>query len=134
MSKKSDEPANGDPWKRPVEKVNRSASRAPSSGQYGAKSVKPPRNAKEQDEVTKNNDGNRHVVPNNERGGWDVVKENRERSSGHFETQKEAIGRAREIVEKSGRGNGEIVIHGKDGKIRDSDSGSRNESKAKDKK
>ena len=80
------------------------------------------------------NDGNRHVVPNNERGGWDVVKEGHQRASAHFDTQADAINRAREIVETSQRGNGEIVIHGRDGKIRDSDSGSRNESRARDSK
>ena len=79
------------------------------------------------------NDGNRHVVPNPE-GGWDVVKENRQRASAHFDTQKQAESRAREIVNNSGRGNGEVITHGRDGKIRDSDSGRRNETMAKDTK
>jgi hypothetical protein len=60
----------------------------------------------------------RHVVPNPS-GGWDVKKDNAERSSGHFRTQKEAERRAREIVSRSG--GGEVTTHGEDGRIRDSD-------------
>jgi hypothetical protein len=151
MSKKADD---SDPWKRDVEKVSRSASkgygktvkRSATTGRYVTKaaatrhpktSVSSKAGRQEEkgiEKVGSGNDGNRHVVPNRDRGGWDVVKENHARSSGHFETQKEAIDRARQIVEKTGRGNGEIVIHGKDGKIRDSDSGSRNESKARDRR
>ncbi|MBF4570334.1 DUF2188 domain-containing protein [Plantibacter sp. VKM Ac-2880] len=80
------------------------------------------------------NDEDRHVVPNMDRGGWDVVKEDHQRSSGHFDTQKEAITRAKEIVEKTGDGKGDVRIHGRDGRIRDSDSGSKNESPKKDRK
>lgn len=61
---------------------------------------------------------NRHVVPNPE-GGWDVVKPGAERSSSHQPTQADAIGRAREIVHNAG--GGEVVIHGRNGQIRDSD-------------
>lgn len=78
------------------------------------------------------NDEDRYVVPNKERGGWDVVKEDRQRVSAHFDTQAEAVARAKEIVENSGRGLGEVRIQGTDGRFRDSISGSRNESKAKD--
>lgn len=60
----------------------------------------------------------RHVVPNQE-GGWDVKAPGGQRSSAHTETQGQAIDRAREIVGNSG--GGEIVIHGRDGRIRDSD-------------
>lgn len=79
-----------------------------------------------------NNDEDRYVVQNKDRGGWDVKKENAQRSSGHFETQKEAIDRAREIVDNSGGGHGDIRIQGRDGKFRDSDSGRKNESPRKD--
>lgn len=82
----------------------------------------------------KGNDNDRYVVPNKDRGGWDVKKENAERSSGHFDTQKEAITRAKEIVENSGGGQGETRIQGRDGKLRDSDSGSKNETSAPDKR
>ena len=60
----------------------------------------------------------RHVVPNPD-GGWDVVKPDAERSSGHFPTQGAAVHRAREIVHNTG--GGELVIHRPDGTVRDSD-------------
>jgi len=79
------------------------------------------------------NDEDRYVVPNAD-GGWDVVKEHHKRASAHFDTQADAIARARQIVENSGRGKGDVRIQGKDGRFRDSDSGSRNETKAKDRR
>jgi hypothetical protein len=60
----------------------------------------------------------RHVVPN-PNGGWDVVKPNAERASSHHTTQEQAINRGREIVHNLG--GGELRIHGRDGRIRDSD-------------
>lgn len=60
----------------------------------------------------------RHVVPN-PHGGWDVRAPGADRSSSHQPTQGDAIDRAREIVGNSG--GGEVVIHGRDGRIRDSD-------------
>ncbi|MBA3809224.1 MAG: DUF2188 domain-containing protein [Solirubrobacterales bacterium] len=60
----------------------------------------------------------RHVVPNGS-GGWDVTAPGAQRSSAHAATQGEAIERARQIVHNSG--GGEVVIHGRDGQIRDSD-------------
>lgn len=79
-----------------------------------------------------NNDEDRYVVPNKDRGGWDVVKEDAKRASAHFDTQAEAIDRAREIVDNTGRGKGDVRIQGQNGQFRDSDSGSRNETKEKD--
>jgi len=79
-----------------------------------------------------NNDEDRYVVPNKDRGGWDVVKEDAKRASAHFDTQGKAISRAREIVENTGRGKGDVRIQSENGQFRDSDSGSRNETKAKD--
>lgn len=64
------------------------------------------------------NYSDRHVVPN-PAGGWDVQKPGAGRASTHHDTQAEAIGRAREIVGNAG--GGEVVVHGRDGKIRDSD-------------
>lgn len=64
------------------------------------------------------NDNRRHVVPNRE-GGWDVRAPGAERSSAHKATQADAVQRAREIVNNAG--GGEVVIHGRDGRIRDSD-------------
>jgi hypothetical protein len=79
-----------------------------------------------------NNDEDRYVVKHAD--GWAVKKENAKRASFVFDTQKEAIARARQIVEKTGRGLGEVRIQGEDGRFRDSDSGSRNETKAKDRR
>jgi hypothetical protein len=60
----------------------------------------------------------RHVVPNPE-GGWDVKAADAKRSSSHHDTQAGAEHRAKEIVENLG--GGEVRIHGRDGRIRDSD-------------
>lgn len=60
----------------------------------------------------------RHVVPAKE-GGWDVKKPHAERASSHSDTKAEAVERAREICINQGA---ECVIHGKDGKIQDSNS------------
>jgi hypothetical protein len=60
----------------------------------------------------------RHVVPG-PNGGWDVTKPGASRASAHTDTQAEAIGRARDIVTNAG--GGEVVIHGRDGRVRDSD-------------
>lgn len=64
------------------------------------------------------NPNDRHVVPN-PRGGWDVRAGKAERASAHLPTQAEAINRAREIVQNAG--GGEVVTHGRDNKIRNSD-------------
>lgn len=61
---------------------------------------------------------NRHVVPNPD-GGWDIKKPGASRSSGHADTQSAATRRAKEIVRN--RGGGDVRVHGRDGKIRDSD-------------
>ncbi|MEO3939411.1 DUF2188 domain-containing protein (plasmid) [Dermatophilaceae bacterium Soc4.6] len=63
-------------------------------------------------------DNRRHVVPNDQ-GGWDVEAPGASRASAHTDTQADAIDRAREIVHNAG--GGEVVIHGRDGRIRDSD-------------
>jgi hypothetical protein len=60
----------------------------------------------------------RHVVANSD-GGWDVRAPGASRASTHHDRQADAIDRAREIVGNSG--GGEIVTHGRDGRIRDSD-------------
>ena len=63
-------------------------------------------------------ENNRHVTPNPD-GGWDVTKPGGARESSHHDTQAGAIGRARDIVHNTG--GGEVVIHGRNGRIRDSD-------------
>lgn len=60
----------------------------------------------------------RHVTPDPD-GGWDVVKPDGGRASSHHDTQADVIDRARDIV--GNVGGGEVVIHGRDGRIRDSD-------------
>jgi antitoxin HicB len=60
----------------------------------------------------------RHVVPNSQ-GGWDVMTPGESRFSSHHRTQSEAEARAKEILRNDV--GGEAVIHGRDGKIRDSD-------------
>ena len=55
-----------------------------------------------------------HVVPNKEKGGWDIKQSNGERSSGHFDTKKDAVDRAREISKNQ---KTELTIHNKDEKI-----------------
>lgn len=59
----------------------------------------------------------RHVVPRED--GWAVEKPGADRASAVRPTQKQAIDRAREILGNSG--GGELTIHGRDGRIRDSD-------------
>lgn len=60
---------------------------------------------------------NQHVVPHQD--GWAVKGENTSKVTQKFDTQKEAIERAREIAinQKS-----EVIIHRRDGTIRDKDS------------
>ncbi len=59
-----------------------------------------------------------HVVPNPD-GGWDVRKGGSSRSSGHYETKKDAVDAGRDISINQGS---EFLIHGRDGKIQTSDS------------
>lgn len=59
----------------------------------------------------------RHVVRDGD--DWKVVAPNAQRASSRHDTQKEAIDRARPIVKNAG--GGEIVIHDRKGRIRDSD-------------
>lgn len=85
--------------------------------------------------MAKSNDSDRYVEPNRDRGGWDVKKEDAERSSAHTGTKEEAVGRAREIVKN--QGGGEIRIANKDGDFIDSDTvrgPKQNESPAHDRK
>lgn len=68
--------------------------------------------------ATMSSENNRHVAPHPD-GGWQVEKPHAERPSARTDTQAEAINRAREIVHNLG--GGEVVVHGRDGTIRDSD-------------
>jgi len=61
----------------------------------------------------------RYVVPNSDRGGWDVVKEGHRRATGYAKTKQEAITHARQAVRRDGGGELRIVNHA--GKLTDSD-------------
>lgn len=69
-------------------------------------------------EIEMSNQNRRHVVPN-DNGGWDVKKPGSSRASAHTDTQAEAIDRAKDIVHNAG--GREVRIHGRNGRIRDSD-------------
>lgn len=60
---------------------------------------------------------NQHVVPNGDK--WAVIGERNEKYTKIVDTQKQAIGIAREIAKNQ---QSELVIHKKDGTIRDKDS------------
>ena len=61
---------------------------------------------------------NVHVTPHDGEG-WQVIREGADRASSLHETQAAAVARAREIAQREG---GELLIHGRDGRIRDRDS------------
>lgn len=61
---------------------------------------------------------NVHIVPS-QSGGWDVVASDPLRGSQHAESQAAAIDCARKLIRRIG--GGELVVHGRDGGIRDSD-------------
>lgn len=55
-----------------------------------------------------------HVLPADK--GWAVKREGR-KADGFFQTQREAIESAREIVRSAN--SGQLVVHGRDGRVRD---------------
>ncbi|MBY0531312.1 MAG: DUF2188 domain-containing protein [Xanthobacteraceae bacterium] len=59
------------------------------------------------------------VVPNSDRGGWDVKREKADRSSGHFEKKSDAMDYGRGLAKQK---RTELVEHGRNGRIQDSDS------------
>jgi len=72
---------------------------------------------------------NQHVVRQSD--NWAVKGANNSRATSVHKTQSEAIGAAREIAQ---RNKSEVVIHRKDGTIRDKDSYGRDPNPPKDKK
>jgi len=58
-----------------------------------------------------------HVVPN--KGKWSVRRAGASRTSGTYDTQREAIEKARDRARNQGT---ELYIHGRDGRIRERDS------------
>lgn len=65
---------------------------------------------------------NQHVVPRND--GWAVKGAGAERATVVVNTQQEAIERARNIARYQGT---ELLIHGRDGRIRERDSHGKDE-------
>ena len=62
---------------------------------------------------------NYHVSKNKDSGKWQTKREGADRASSTADTQKEAEKQAKNLASNSG--GGEVRIHGRDGKIRDSD-------------
>ena len=60
---------------------------------------------------------NQHVIPSGK--GWAVKGDGNKRATIKTETKSEAIERAKQIAKNK---KSELVIHGKDGKIKDKDS------------
>ena len=60
---------------------------------------------------------NVHVVPRN--GDWAVLKEGAQRDSSHHNTQAAAIDAARHTAQREGT---ELLVHGRNGQIRERDS------------
>lgn len=71
-----------------------------------------------------------HVVPD-PNGGWNVKKGGGSKAIKHTNTQKQAIDAARTISKNQ---HSELVIHGKNGRIRQSDSHGGDPCPPKDKK
>lgn len=61
---------------------------------------------------------NRHVVPTSD-GRWAVRREGSSRASVVVDTQRQAIDRGRDFTRNTG--GGEVVTHGRNNLIRDSD-------------
>lgn len=62
---------------------------------------------------------NYHVLKDKSSGEWSVKKAGSNRLSGKFDSQRDAEKAAKKFAENAG--GGEVRIHGRDGKIRDSD-------------
>jgi len=60
---------------------------------------------------------NVHVTKDRKTGKWNVKEEKKEKPLKQAKTQEKAIEEAKEEIKKSG--GGELIIHGKDGKIID---------------
>jgi hypothetical protein len=61
----------------------------------------------------------RTVTPN-PRGGWDVTKPGASRASSHHSSEADARSAARRYLERSG--GGELIVHGRDGRVYEKDS------------
>lgn len=71
---------------------------------------------------------NQHIVKNNDK--WSVKGAGNSKATKNFDTQKEAIDYGRKIAKNQ---KSELVIHGRNGRIRDKDSYGNDPNPAKDK-
>lgn len=62
---------------------------------------------------------NQHIVYNDDNNVWQVKKENAEKATKNYETQKEAINAGRDLAKKQ---ESELIIHKKTGEIREKNS------------
>ncbi len=60
-----------------------------------------------------------HVVPNSNRGGWDVIRSGAQRVSGHYDTKQQAMDAGRVMSKNM---NTELIPHLKNGQIQNPDS------------
>ena len=60
-----------------------------------------------------------HVVPNKERGGWDVKRDGAKRASAHAETKVDAMNTARKISRNQ---HTELIPHLQNGQFQNPDS------------
>jgi hypothetical protein len=56
-----------------------------------------------------------HVVPNDNRGGWDIKRGRGKRAIKHFANKNDAISYAKELCDNQGTA---LVLHEKDGSVR----------------
>ena len=65
------------------------------------------------------NDKQVHIVPNSERGGWDVKSAGSGRAIKNHSTKNKAVDHGRQVSKNK---KGELVVHKKDGTIQRRDS------------
>ena len=62
---------------------------------------------------------NYHITKDKDSGEWKAKREGAERAAGFYDTQAEAEKAAKEM--SANNGGGEVMTHGRDGKIRSKD-------------
>ena len=72
-----------------------------------------------------------HLVPNSNRGGWDLEKNGAKRVSGHFDTKAEATKAGIDMAKKQ---HAELISHLKNGQIQNPNSYGNDPCPPKDKK
>lgn len=72
-----------------------------------------------------------HVLPNKDKGGWDIKKGGATKATKHFEKKDDAVKRGRQISKNQ---KSEFIVHKKDGTIQKPDSHGGDPNPPKDKK